>query len=347
MRAGIRDRGGRSPRTSSTLKATRPAGAPKRLSQAAIDRLRFQALIAALATNLVVAILKAVAAYLSGSTAVLASVLQSASDSVNSVLLLVGFFSAMKPPDDRHPYGYGKDAYFWSLVAALIALGVVASASVNEGIDELLHPSPDAAFVETLAFLGVAMGVECIAVAVAIRSVWADPGLLSFRRGGGTGFLGELRAVESPTVKLVLIEDTMALIGIVVAFLAVLIAKVTGIGYIDGIGAIVTGALLGILALTLAREFRSKLIGTAADPRVERAIRRVAFREPPVRDVADLRTMVMGADRVLAHLIIELDRKTPVERVGPITAALARNIAREVPQVAETFIEVIADEDPD
>lgn len=318
-----------------------------RRDTAKLEEARLHAIIAALAANIALIGVKAVSAYLSNSAAVFTSVLQSISDSMVSVFVLIGYYSARKPPDERHPYGYGKDAYFWSLVAALVMLGIIASAAIREGIQEVLVPDPDRNISLAVSVLGVALAIEAAAVGVAVRGLRADALVAGLPPLGVFRTMLNFRRAESPAVKIVFVEDFMGFTGVLVTMVALSLSAIPGLGLLDGFGAIIIGSTLGILALVMAVEYRSKLIGVAADRRIDLAIRRVALADPPIRDVADLTTMVVGPGRILAHLTVELDPKTSVTKAADITMALRRKIVREVRGISECYIEVIADEDPD
>ena len=305
------------------------------------------AVLIALAANLLIAALKGIAFFVTGSASLLAEALHSFSDSGNSLLLLVGLRSAQKPPDDEHPYGYGKDAYFWSLLAALFMVGVISTQSINAGFARFEHPRPLRNASTGLLILGISALVETAAVVVALRAFRSKASARAGHRLGLVESLAHFRATDAPAVKLVLIEDLLALAGVLVAMAAVAITERTGIHQVDGIGAMVIGVMIAVLAVVLAREYRTKLIGTAADLEIEDRIQRVSMTYPPVRDVREVTTMVVGPNRVIAHLTIELDPHTRIEEMDDITAELERRLMRAIPQISDAYIEVIADEDPD
>jgi divalent metal cation (Fe/Co/Zn/Cd) transporter len=150
---------------------------------------------------------------------------------------------------------------------------------------------------------------------------------------------------ESPALKLVMLEDVLSLGGALIALVAVLLVRSLHIHSIDGVGALLIGLLLGGMAIILAYENRSKLIGASATDDIERNIYVTTMNYPPVRDIVDMKTMVMGPNRVIAHLRIELDPTTSVAQMDKITVKLEKLIIKNVPQVTDCFIEVVADRD--
>jgi divalent metal cation (Fe/Co/Zn/Cd) transporter len=153
------------------------------------------------------------------------------------------------------------------------------------------------------------------------------------------------KEAESPAIKLVFIEDFMAMSGALIALVAVGLVQITHIHAIDGFAAMAIGILLGGLAIMLASENRDKLIGASAPDELEHKVYKTTMNYPPIRDVAELKTMVMGPNQVIATIKIELDPETPVEDVDDITCELERQIIKHVPEITDCFIEVIADED--
>jgi cation diffusion facilitator family transporter len=311
-----------------------------------LDKTRLRAVYAALTANIVIAIVKWVTALMSDSAALLSEAFHSSADSINSIVLLIGIWSARKPPDDEHPYGYGKDTYFWSLMAAIFMLGVISTGSVFTGYQKVVEGDKIENFTYAYIGLVISLAFEAVAVYYATHSLLVGLSTQLNRKVKLREIFYAFRVSETPSVKLVFVEDLMAFTGALVALIAIMLVNFTGIHAIDGYGAMVIGIMLGIMALVLANENRGKLIGTSAPDRIEEDIYLAAMNDPPVREVADLKTMVIGPNRLLVHMTIELDPDTQVDEMDDITADLERKIIKKVPQVTDCFIEVIADEDP-
>jgi cation diffusion facilitator family transporter len=310
-----------------------------------IEKYRSRAVGAAFAANVAIAIVKWIAFLRSGSTSVYSEALHSSADMINSILLFIGLVSSRKPADDEHPYGYGKDAYFWALIAAIFMLGIISTSSIRAGWEHIAHEGTLTDLDFALIGLTLSILLEIVAVYIAMHSLVKS---LSIQSGTEKSFKDLWKAFkesDSPAIKLVFIEDAMALSGATIALVAVGAVHFSNIHALDGLGAIIIGVMLGGLAIMLAQENRDKLIGASASDELEHKVYKTAMNYPPIRDVADLKTMVMGPSKVIAHMRIELDPETPVERMDDITAELERLIMKRVPQITDCFIEVIADED--
>jgi cation diffusion facilitator family transporter len=310
-----------------------------------LDKYRSRAVYAALTANVCIAFIKWLSYYMSGSTAVFSEALHSSADSVNSVFLLIGIWSSSKPPDNKHPYGYGKDAYFWALIASIFMLGVISTTSVTQGYESAVHGKRITNDVLAMLGLLVSILLESIAVSVALSGLIGSVSVQSGRPTSYRHIVAAFHKAESPALKLVMLEDALSLGGAIIAFVAVLLVRLIGIHSIDGIGAMIIGFGLGGMAMVLAYENRSKLIGASATDDIERSIYVTTMNYPPVRDIVDMKTMVMGPNRVIAHLRIELDPTISVAKMDKMTVKLEKLIIKNVPQVTDCFIEVIADKD--
>jgi len=310
-----------------------------------LDKARERAVWIALSANVSMAVVKLVSAHYSSSRVLTSEGLHSVADIVNSVMLLIGLWSARKPADDTHPYGYGKDSYFWSFMAAVFMLGVISTGSMALGYERIINPSDTLDLRIALAGLGIAIIVESIAVSFAVYALLAGATITLKRKAGIMDLGRAFRETDNPTAKLVFVEDLMALIGAIIAIVFIWLAGYSGSSFYDGIGAIIIGVMLGILALLIAIENRDKLIGESASETITKDIERAAMNCPPVRGIAELKTMVIGPNQILVNLTVELDPDLDIEEMDALTAELERNICKAVPQVKELFIEVIADRD--
>jgi len=313
-----------------------------------LEKYRSRAVYAALTANVCIAVLKWLTFFMSGSTAVYSEALHSSADIFNSVFLLIGVWSSRKPADNEHPYGYGKDAYFWALIASIFMLGVISTSSITTGYQSAVQGKPIGNEMMAIVGLLVSILLESIAVSIALSGLLRSVSLQTGKPATYRHMVQAFHKTDSPALKLVMLEDTLSLGGALIALVAVLLVKFVGIHSIDGIGALLIGFLLGGMAIILGYENRSKLIGASATDDIERNIYVTAMNYPPVRDIVDMKTMVMGPNRVIAHLKIELDPNISVAKMDKMTVKLEKLIIKQVPQVTDCFIEVAADkDDPD
>src|SRR4030095_15751447 len=215
------------------------------------------AVFAAIAGNLAIAATKLVAAFFSGSSAMLSEGIHSIVDTGNGLLLLVGLRKSRKPADSRHPFGHGKELYFWPLVVAIMIFALGGGMSVYEGVTHLMHPT-HADPTWNYVVLGIAFVFESISSVFAFK---AFRGELK-----GQSPLAAIRASKDPTSFTVLFEDTAALLGLVVAFLGIFLGSVLHNPYFDGIASIVIGLILAVVAGFLAYETKGLLIGEGVNP---------------------------------------------------------------------------------
>lgn len=253
-----------------------------------------KAIFAAIIGNLLIAITKFVAAFFTGSSAMLSEGLHSVVDTGNGLLMLLGVRRSAKPPDDEHPFGHGRELYFWSLVVAFSIFGVGGGVSIYEGITHLLDPTPIKNVVWNYVVLGIAIVFEGIS--------WYFGWLAFSPTRRGRSVFEAIRASKDPTNFTVLLEDSAAIVGLVIAFLGVFLGHEFGIWYFDGAASILIGILLCVVALILGAESRSLLIGEAADKKTIQAIEEIALDDPHVEKVVKVLTIYIGPDDVAATL---------------------------------------------
>ncbi|MGE5415876.1 MAG: cation diffusion facilitator family transporter [Acidobacteriota bacterium] len=299
----------------------------------------------ALAANLLICLTKFIAALFSGSSAMFSEALHSVADSVNSVFLLIGLKSGSRPADDDHPFGYGKEVYFWSLVASIFMLGVTSSGAMIKGINQVRMPAEIDNYLITFGALGFAIIFEGVAVNVAARAVARESGQAI------TGFPGIwLKALKSvgevgnPSIKFVFYEDSIALLGVIIALVGLVVVKLTGWLIIDGIVSVFIGLLLAFMALVMASENRILLVGCAADDKIELRIGKSTLQMSEVTDIHSLKTMKIGPSALLVNMLIEVDPDLPVEDVDDVVDKVEQNIIKAVPEVKHCTIEVMADD---
>jgi len=285
----------------------------------------------ALAGNLAIAIAKFVAAAVSGSSAMLSEGVHSLVDTVNEVLLLHGLRRAERRPTPTHPFGYGRELYFWSFIVALLVFAMGAGISLYEGIMHLRQPQPAESHGLAYAVLAVSFAFEGTSWWIALREFR--------RRKGKLGYFAAFRQSKDPSTFTVLLEDSAALLGLLIAFAGLLAAQLLEMPELDGVASIGIAAVLAVTAFLLARETKGLLIGESANREVIARIRELAQRYPEVPRVHEILTMHMGPDFILANIAIEIACDVPRARAHEILDALDRDIKRADPRVKRVFIE--------
>jgi cation diffusion facilitator family transporter len=294
----------------------------------------------ALASNLLIGLAKFVAAAISGSSAMLSEGVHSLVDAVNELLLLYGMHRAKRPPDLTHPFGHGRELYFWSFVVALLVLSMGAGVAFYEGITHLRQPHPVDASALSYIVLGLSALLEGRSWLVALREFRA--------RKGRLGYFEAFRQSKDPSTFTVLLEDSAALIGLLIAFLGLLGTQLFDAPRLDGVASIGIALVLAVTAMLLARESKSLLIGEPAHPQVRESILAIAGADPAVRHVNGVLTVQLGPSQVVATLSAEFEDSltTPkieacVNRIeNAVTAAHAEIVALFVkPQTPENWQE--------
>src|ERR1043165_5383327 len=236
------------------------------------------AVVGALFANALIAVLKLIAAVITGSSGMMAEALHSVADTTNPIFLLLGLRFYKRPASGKHPFGYGKERFFWSFIAAIFIFGVGATYAIYEGIEKLRHHEAPTNLKWAYIILGVSFLLEAASIGVAI---WQE---VTEAHHEGMTFMEYLRESKDPTVKTVLFEDSAALLGIVIAAAGIYLtehhAGPGGGAYWDGLASITIGVVLAIVAFVLARMSRGLLLGEAATPRTVERIRRAILEHP-------------------------------------------------------------------
>ena len=268
------------------------------------------AVLGALFANGVIAILKLAAALITGSSGMMAEALHSAADTANQVFLLLGLRFFKRPASAKHPFGYGKERFFWSFIAAMFIFGVGATYAIYEGIIKLSHPHPPENLNWAYWVLGISFVLETGSISLALYQEAKEA------QHEGLGLLQYIRESKDPTAKTVLFEDTAALLGIVIAAAGLVLTEHQvgpGVGsYWDGVASIVIGLVLAVVAFVLARTSRGLLLGEAANPKSLRAIKEAIESHPNVLNVVELLTMHLAPKEILinAHVAMRDDLMT-------------------------------------
>jgi cation diffusion facilitator family transporter len=286
---------------------------------------------AALAGNSLIAATKFVAATVTGSSAMVSEGIHSLVDTGNQALLLFGLRQARKPPDERFPFGHGKEVYFWSFVVAILIFGLGAGISIYEGVAHLLAPTELRNPLVNYAVLGLALVFEGAAWTVAFREFRKTKGKL--------GWLRAVQASKDPTVLVVLFEDSAAMLGLLIALAGVALTQATGDPTYDAAASIGIGCVLAVTAAWLAAETKGLLIGERARPDVVEDIRRICRDLGKVERVNEVLTMHMGPEYVLATLSLEFADALTITDLERTIEDLNQRIRAAHPEVKKVFIE--------
>jgi|SRR5919108_2892074 cation diffusion facilitator family transporter len=290
------------------------------------------AIYAAIGGNLSVAITKFVAAAFTGSSAMLSEGIHSLVDTGNGALLVLGLKLSKRPPDASHPFGYGLDLYFWTLIVALLIFGVGGGVSIYEGILHVMHPVPIESPIWNYAVLGIAVVFESIAWTFALKGFVAAMG----RRG----VWETIRTTKDPTLFTVLFEDSAALLGILVAFLGIYLGHKFELSVLDGIASIVIGLILMVTASILAYESRSLLTGESADPKIVASIRQLVESDAAVEAARQPLTLHFGPHEILVNLDVHFRNQLTAFELDQAVDRLEKKIRAKHPQVKRIYLEI-------
>ncbi len=291
---------------------------------------------AALAGNFLIAVTKFFASIYTGSSAMLSEAIHSLVDTGNQGLLLYGLKRSTQIPDETHPFGYGRELYFWAFVVAIIIFGLGAGVSIYEGTHKVLHPETVTDPIVNYIVLGLAMVFEGAALYVAVREF--------NRMRGPVPFLAAVRQSKDPGIFTVVFEDAAAMAGLVVAFVGLLLAQYLELPWMDGAASIAIGVILALTAAFLAYETKGLLIGEAADEDIREGILEIVGNAPSVKAVNELRTMHMGANDILLALSIDFKDQLSSRNVEETIYILEMAIKSRFPEIQRLFIEVQSQE---
>src|SRR5271166_5330348 len=290
-----------------------------------------RAVLAAFAANLGIAVIKFVAFLLTGSASMLAESVHSVADTGNQVLLFVGRGRSIRPASDEHPFGFGRERYFYGFVVSVMLFTVGAVFSVYDGVHKILNPeavrSPEIAF-------GV-LALSAVLEGFSLRTGIREANQVRGDRNWGTF----IRRTKAPELPVVLLEDTAALIGLAFAFAGVALSVVTGNGKWDGAGSLSIGLLLGTAAAILAVEMKSLLIGESASPEMQRMIIAALEDGPELVRVIHLRTVHMSPDSVLVAAKVAIPESDAARQITAGIDAAERRVRAAVPIATTIYLE--------
>ena len=286
-------------------------------------------ILIALGANVGIAIAKFAAAALTGSSAMLTEGVHSLVDSTNQVLLLYGRRRAARPADALHPFGYGRELYFWSFVVAIMVFALGAGVSVYEGVLHILHP--EAANNPLIAFtvLGIAAGLEGWSTIAA---------LADFNAAREGSIWQEIRSTKDAPTLVLLLENSGALVGLVLAAAGLALSLITANPFWDGLASVLIGLVLGVLAVLLLYEAKGLLIGESADPKIVAAIGRCAAAHEGVVSVHEVLTLHSSPEMVTVIISADFDDSISARAVEAIVADIERQVAEAFPIVARVYV---------
>jgi cation diffusion facilitator family transporter len=302
-----------------------------------------KAIYAAIAGNFAIAVTKFFGAAVSGSSAMLAEGIHSLVDTGNGGLLLLGIRRSQRPPDESHPYGYGKSLYFYALIVAVLIFGLGGGISLYEGILHTLDPGhggPTGATILGVTVSGLTLNTIVLSAAIVFEGFAFRTALQEFnKQRGDTPLMQAIRSSKDPTTFTVLFEDAAAMAGLIVALVGVHLTEALGMPVLDGVASIVIGLILCGVAAFLVWESKKLLIGEAAGPEMRSSLRRLAGENDDVEDVGRVLTMHMGPYTLVLNMELTFTPDLSAYEVESAVDRLERRIREEHPEVKYIFIE--------
>ncbi|MEU7857541.1 cation diffusion facilitator family transporter [Nonomuraea sp. NPDC049141] len=290
-----------------------------------------QATLAALAANVGVAVTKFVAFFFTGSSAMLAEGIHSIADTGNQGLLMLGRRRAAREPSPDHPFGYGRERYFYGFLVSLVLFFGGGLFALYEGFEKIAHPHPLESWPWAIGVLVAAIVMEGLSLRTAIRN--------SNRVRGDRSWLGFIREAKAPELPVVLLEDTAALAGLVFALIGVGLTVLTGNAAFDGLGSIAIGLLLVAVAVTLARETKSMIIGEAAAPAVQDAIEDILDGDPSIQAFTQVRTLHLGPEYLLVAARVTMHSSGDVDGAAQALAETEQRIKERVSIASAVYLQ--------
>ena len=285
------------------------------------------------AANFAIAIAKLVGGLISGSAAMLAEAAHSLGDTLNQVLLLTALKRSSRPADERHPFGYGMERYFWSLLAAVGIFVLGAGYSIYEGIHAILSPEELGSITVSLIVLALAFVFEGISWAKAVRQ------LRSEAAEKGRSLRQHLQLTPDPTVKTVAFEDTAALLGIVVAGGGILLHAYAGLVWADGAASVVIGIVLALVAFSLGKQNMHSLVGQAAAPRLQRSIRTLIAEADAVDSIVEVMTLQLAPDTVVVAARVDLADHLSIDALEHAADDIEQRLRDAHPEIRHLFLD--------
>lgn len=290
--------------------------------------------IAAVVGNLLIAVVKFIAAAMTGSSAMISEGIHSVVDTGNGGLLLFGMKKADRPANHDHPFGHGKELYFWSLVVAVSIFGIGGGMSLYEGVSHIRHVAPEAVMSDptvNYVVLGISLLIESFSFSVAVKQ---------FRIAkGAMGSWQYIKETKDPSTFTIVLEDSAAMLGLVFAFLGVFLGHALHNPYLDGVASMAIGLLLMSVAVVLAIETKALLIGEGADERTLAEIRAIVEADEAVERAGDILTMYMGPDDLLVNIGVCFSPGTTAEQMHEAIRRIEIALSTAHPECVRVYIE--------
>lgn len=285
---------------------------------------------AALLGNLAIALVKFFAAYITNSSAMLSEAVHSVVDTLNEILLLHGMKKSQKPANAKHPFGYGRELYFWAFIVALMVFALGAIVSVYQGVLHILHPEEMKNPLVNYIVLGFAILCEGTSWFVALKAFKKTKGSL--------GYFEAFRRSKDPTTFTVLFEDSAALIGLFIALLGIFLAHQLDMPVLDGVASILIGVVLAVSAFLLARETKGLLLGETADPQLRHNVLQIAQDDVAVQSANGVLTEQIGAHQVIASLSLEFKDNLTSDDIELCVNRIEARIRQIHPEIVALFV---------
>lgn len=288
-------------------------------------------IIQSLFVNLLIASSKGVAAFMTGSGAMLAETIHSFSDCANQALLLVGVRQARKPADAIHPLGYGRSAYFWSFMVAMLLFSIGGMFSIYEGVHKFENPEP---------VNNILWGVGILAFSLALEGYATFSNIMELnKRKGETDFFAYLRLTKDSDLIVIFGENSAAVLGLIVALCTLIIAYYTGDGRYDAVGSIIIGVILILVAIFLATEVKSLLIGESADLAIYLKVKELVKNHPNIIKLINCKTIQQGPGEVLVCAKILVEEKLNAIQISKLINEFEADLRGIHPEVKWLYIE--------
>ena len=287
-------------------------------------------ILAALFGNMLVATTKFIAAFFTGSSAMLSEGVHSLVDTGNQGLLLYGMKQSTRPPDVNHPLGYGRELYFWSFIVALLIFALGAGISIYEGIIHIIKPAP----IKNVSINFIVLGLAFVFEATVLWIAWK-----AFRRTQGSqGILETIKHSKDPPAFMVFVEDTAAMAGIIVALTGTAAAYWLNMPVLDGVASVCIGIILALVAILLGRESKALLIGEAADTAVNQSIVDICTDIDGVVRANGVVTVHLAPDQILAAISVEFEDGLPATKIEMLVREIENGIGAKHSDVTQVFI---------
>ncbi|MAF84714.1 MAG: cation efflux family transporter [Chromatiales bacterium] len=289
-----------------------------------------KAILYALLANFGIALSKSWGAWFTGSGSMLAEAIHSYADTGNQILLFIGLVQARKPPDVEHPLGYGKISYFWAFIVAIMLFSLGGLFSIYEGVHKLQEPEPLEQIWAALLILGIAIVLEGASLLGALREIRKLRGEQSFSEW--------FSVTRNAELVVVLGEDVAAEIGLMLAFIFVMLAGITGDTRYDAFGSICIGVVLIVVSIFVATRIKSLLVGRSAEPELRRLIDNIIEEDPAIERLLNTITLQVGPKIMLA-IKIKMDSNLTIDEAVAHINTLEKRLKQQVPAIGWCFVE--------